>query len=49
MHVLATMHSCRHGQLSAPVSEEGHISVDGNKFLANKAELDGDTQHASSG
>mmetsp|Transcript_4558 Transcript_4558/g.9807 ORF Transcript_4558/g.9807 Transcript_4558/m.9807 type:complete len:1070 (-) Transcript_4558:202-3411(-) len=28
------------GQLSAPVADDGHISVDGNKFLQNKADLD---------
>ncbi|KAL6763317.1 hypothetical protein V8C86DRAFT_347718 [Haematococcus lacustris] len=27
-------------QLSAPVAHDGHISVDGNKFLTNEADLD---------
>jgi hypothetical protein len=32
-------------QLSAPVSDDAHVSVDGNKFLQNDADLDkaGDT------
>lgn len=27
-------------QLSAPVAVDGHVSVDGNKFLQREAELD---------
>jgi hypothetical protein len=27
-------------QLSAPVAQDSHVSVDGNKFLQHEAELD---------
>lgn len=29
-----------HAQLSAPISDDGHISVDENKFLQNGADMD---------
>jgi hypothetical protein len=36
-------------QLSAPVTDDAHVSVDGNKFLQNTADLDksGDTAEAT--
>ena len=41
-HILAALLICSsiHAQLSAPVSDDSHISVDGNKFLHNHATLD---------
>lgn len=29
-----------HAQLSAPVADDSHVSIDNNKYLQNKADLD---------
>lgn len=35
----ACMLAC-HAQLSAPVADDSHVSIDNNKYLQNKADLD---------
>jgi hypothetical protein len=37
---LAIASSSIHAQLSGPVADDSHISIDGNKFLNNHATLD---------